>query len=661
ITYVLPDSNHAVRQLLFQVLASKANTDIRPRVFYDTLFPNMMFLVMDMPTGTERWQNVFVADLSTPSAPRLTLAREGQLAVDAKRRTVSFFLKDGEVHQVDYNNPRARYNLHSFAENYLPLQAEVFFPPDEIDVPRGAREMSLGGLYEAYQETDLPVYLVEIHKKFSIPFACFVFGVLGLALGIRNRREGRSWGFVVSIGVIFIYYVLIQLGENAAKQGRMPPLVAMWTANAVLGVVGLILLTRNAREAHASLPSLGQVYTAVRRWLPLPGLFQPPRGRTVPARSRSRPVVILRIPRVVVRFPNTLDRYVTREFFRYFALILAALVVVYVLGVLIDVLEDVFEHNVKGKLVFQYLAAILPQVLFHMLPLATLTATLVNFAILTKTSEITAIKAGGTSLYRISLPVILVGLGVSTMCFGIQEYILAYSNRRAAEIRDEIRRRPVQTHNLLNRQWMLGRDQQIYHYAYYDPDRKRFNGIAVYRYDRAAFRLTHRLYAHQAEWDPAAKAWVFEKGWTRDFEGEGRNNRFDRLVIRDMEPPDHFIKEEKHSDQMTYLELSAYIHDLEAGGFDVVRLRVALHSKFSFPLAAMVTVLIGVPFSFTPGKKGALYGIGIAIAIGLSYYVTTRVFAFMGESAILPPLLAAWAPNVLFGVGALYGLFNVKT
>ena len=112
---------------------------------------------------------------------------------------------------------------------------------------------------------------------------------------------------------------------------------------------------------------------------------------------------------------------------------------------------------------------------------------------------------------------------------------------------------------------------------------------------------------------------------------------------------------------MTYLELSSYVSDLKRAGYDVVPLEVALRSKLSFPLAAMVMVLIGVPFSFTPGKKGALYGIGIAIAIGLSYYVTTRVFAFMGETGRLHSMLAAWAPNLLFGIAALYGLFNVRT
>ncbi len=68
-----------------------------------------------------------------------------------------------------------------------------------------------------------------------------------------------------------------------------------------------------------------------------------------------------------------------------------------------------------------------------------------------------------------------------------------------------------------------------------------------------------------------------------------------------------------------------------------------------------------MPFSFTPGKKGALYGIGIAIAVGLTYYVATRLFAFMGDTAMLPPLIAAWSPNLLFSVAALYGIFNVRT
>jgi LPS export ABC transporter permease LptG/LPS export ABC transporter permease LptF len=652
---VLPDSNQKVRQLFFQVLTSKVQTDIRPRVFYDNLFPNLMFLTLDIPTGSDTWENVFLADLSDPGAPRITLAREGRLLIDSENRTVNFYLLHGEIHQVHYGNPND-YNLQVFQETVLPVQSDTFFPADDVNVPRGPREMGFAQLYETHRDTNLPVYMVEIHKKFSIPFACFVFGILGLGFGIQNRREGRSWGFVLSIAIIFIYYVLIKLGEEMAIQGRLSPLLSMWAVNVILGTAGVLLLVRNAREVGGWQSSLQIGLKSLRSRI-RQRLFD--RAKT-PSPS-SRPVVVIRIPRIVIRFPNTLDRYVTRGFLKYFFLILAALVTIYILGEILNILEPVFQNRIMGKLVFEYLGSVLPQIFFFMLPLATLMATLVNFAILTKTSEITAVKAGGVSLYRLSLAPIMIGFVVSAICFGLQDYILPYSNRRAAELNDEIRKRPVQTRNLMDRRWMMGRKQNIYHFSYYDRERRVFSGLGVYHFDPTQFRLSKRLYAEKAVWEPSVQAWVFRDGWERTFDEVAEVERFTELVVRDIEPPGYFVKEEKQSDQMTYLELDNYIEDLSQSGFDVTRYQVALHSKISFPLTALITVIIGIPFSFTPGKKGALYGIGIAIAIGLSYWVMTRVFTYMGDSAMLPPLLAAWAPNVLFGVAALYGLFNVKT
>jgi LPS export ABC transporter permease LptG/LPS export ABC transporter permease LptF len=650
IVSVLPDSNQRVRQLLFQVMTSQAGTEVRPRVFYDRLFPNFMFLVMDTPTGAPYWQNVILADLATPDSPRVTFAEEGRLIVDRDARTVSFYLMNAELHQVPQTKPED-YQRQVSAEIWLPLPAANFFPPEDFDVPRGARELGLADLRKAYAETGLPVYLTEIHKKFSIPFACFVFGVLGLALGIRNRRDGRSWGFVASLTILFVYYVLIDVGESMANNGRLSPIVGMWAANVLLGGGAVVLLMRAAREAPMALPSLSGLARVIGARL----------GRQKAPARRSHPVVIVRVPRFSLRFPNTMDRYVAGEFVRYFVLILAALTTVYVLGLLIDVIADAFQNRIKGKVVFQYLAFEQPQILFYMLPLATLMATLVNFAIFTKTSELTAAKAGGLSLYRLSVPVVLLGVAVSGACFALQEYVLPYANRRAAGLRDEIKKRPVETYNVLDRRWMMGQDNQIYNYAFYDPGRRRFNGLSVYRYSAEPFRLAERLYAREADWIARDGRWLFKQGWRRDFREGRRVEAFEELNVSGIEPPSYFVKEERRSEQMTYLELSRYVSDLKQAGFDVVRLEVALQSKFAFPLAAVVTVLIAIPFSFTPGKKGALYGIGIAIAIGLSYYVTTRLFAFMGETAMLPPGIAAWAPNALFSIGALYGLFNVRT
>ena len=100
---------------------------------------------------------------------------------------------------------------------------------------------------------------------------------------------------------------------------------------------------------------------------------------------------------------------------------------------------------------------------------------------------------------------------------------------------------------------------------------------------------------------------------------------------------------------------------LRESGFDVIAPRVALERKLSFPFVTLIMTLIAVPFAVTTGKRGAMYGIGIGIVIAISYWVTFSVFAALGTGGVMPPALAAWAPNLLFGVGAVYLLLTVRT
>src|SRR5678815_4504532 len=81
----------------------------------------------------------------------------------------------------------------------------------------------------------------EIQKKFSIPFACLVFGFMGLALGANSRRDGKLASFVIGIGVIFVYYILLWLGQSLVRGEVVPPWLAAWMPNIVLGGLGLVL------------------------------------------------------------------------------------------------------------------------------------------------------------------------------------------------------------------------------------------------------------------------------------------------------------------------------------------------------------------------------------------------------------------------------------
>jgi lipopolysaccharide export LptBFGC system permease protein LptF len=127
------------------------------------------------------------------------------------------------------------------------------------------------------------------------------------------------------------------------------------------------------------------------------------------------------------------------------------------------------------------------------------------------------------------------------------------------------------------------------------------------------------------------------------------------------EPPNYFKKEVKQSSEMSYDELRRYINDLKQSGFDVVRLRVQLQKKFAFPLMTFVMAVLAVPFALRGGKRGALAGVAMAVGIAVLYWVGMGFFEAMGNANQLPAALAAWSPDLLFGLAGGYLLLKVPT
>jgi lipopolysaccharide export LptBFGC system permease protein LptF len=112
---------------------------------------------------------------------------------------------------------------------------------------------------------------------------------------------------------------------------------------------------------------------------------------------------------------------------------------------------------------------------------------------------------------------------------------------------------------------------------------------------------------------------------------------------------------------MKFFELRRYIAMRRRAGADAAALATGLYQKTSTAAAALLLTLVGLPFAFKYGKRGAVAGIGVALFLGLTYLFLTSLFVRFGESGSLPPLLAAWVPNVFFGLGAAWGLLGVRT
>jgi len=163
--------------------------------------------------------------------------------------------------------------------------------------------------------------------------------------------------------------------------------------------------------------------------------------------------------------------------------------------------------------------------------------------------------------------------------------------------------------------------------------------------------------------------WRWQKGWVRTLtlantQGATRtavaySPFVDRILP--LEPKGYFETEDPDPDKMTYGQLMAYVTQLKARGFNAVPPTVKLQRKVAFPFVTIVMTLLAVPFAVTTGRRGAMYGIGIGIALSIAYWVILQVFSAIGEGGVLTPILAAWAPNMIFGAVALYMVLTVRT
>ena len=655
IEVAVPEANQRFRELMVRVFTSRAEGEVKPRVFYDGFEDLTLYVREISPAG---WSDVFLADSRDPRQLDVSVAEFGRVEVDRERQRVDLVLYNGTRHRSDANDPAA-YELHEFSDIRISIGAESVFPQT---VPqRGLNELRLPALRlevermrAAGESPHAPI--MEMHERFSLPIACLVFALVGVGLGITTRKDARSSSFALGIGVIFIYYVTMHLPEAMAKGALVSPHIAKWLPNVVLGIAGLALVTWRSRLSE-------------RRWA-LPRFRG--RGRTGPgaagadaaAGSEPRQEHVVTLSPGGFRGLSLLDWYVVRMYLRWVWLAVVGLLGVFYISTFIDLADKLFKGQTSMPQLMEYFWFATPQFLYYVLPISGLMATLVTIGALTRSSELTVMKACGISLARAALPMFVLSLAWSACLFALEEGLLGQANRRAEAIRHEIRSGVPPPSNLLDRRWIAGAGNTLYHTRYIDPERPALDGLSVYELEDGPWRVHRRTYAGHAAF---AGAWEGRDVWTRDFPVPGAEDEAPTFAsaaaqaLPFLDPPETFRTEQPDPDVMGFRELDRHIATLRARGLDVVGLVVALHRKASFPFVCLVLTLIAVPFAVTTGSRGALYGVGAGIVLAFSYYVVLSVFGAIGSAGLLTPALAAWSPNVLFGGAAAYLMLTART
>ena len=646
---VAPRSAAALANLQNSLKNSQISFEIQPRVFYEDLKGYVLY-VQDVEPASRAaiWKNVFLADISSPAAPKVTLAERAVVVTENGVLTMN--LENGSQQETDPSNPD-QYTISTFDKTAIPIPvpAAGSVPAPEL-LP--AAELKTSELIQRARQNP-PArgrwYWIEFHRRLALATSCFVLMLVGIPLGLSSKKGGKSTGFVLTILLVFLYYFSLSAGIAFARQGKVAPALGVWSANVFFALAGLVLLLRVQRSSI-------DVVSFRAIWNDIVQKFM---GRTRSAEvgeSRS----LLR--RASSRFPQILDDYVLRQFLEYFGLVLSTFLVLTLIFTFFELLSDILRSRVA--LVMEFMVNVIPSTVYLITPLCVLIAVLVTFGLLQKSNELTAMKATGISLYRLIVPVIAISAMLSLSLFLFDQFYLPRANKRQDALRNEIKGKPAQTYLNPQRKWIFGAHHEIYYYEFFDGERNQFANLSVFDLDPKAFALVKRTFASRVFWNDSLGKWVFERGWIRDLAlTQVRDYRtFDVTTFSDVdEPPGYFKKEVKQYSEMNFEELKAYIRELEQGGFDVVRLKVQLYKKLSYPLITLVMSILAIPFAVSAGRQGALKGVATAIGIGVVYWVTSGLFEAMGNVSQLPAALAAWSPDVIFALAGGYFMLKVPT
>jgi LPS export ABC transporter permease LptF/LPS export ABC transporter permease LptG len=660
--WLMPRTNLQFRMLQQKLRLSVGAALLQPKEFVED-FQGYLLYVDRIDQDTGRWHGIVLFDTRNPLEEQLVLARSGRYSTNQIDGSATLSLEDVTTHVLAPDQPsKYRRNANRTLEIFLrprgpdPSQRTRWGPRETTSSELLAR---LAGSDGSTPEEQIEAR-IELHKRVATPAAALIFVLVGFPLGARNRRGAKGFGLTASVLLVVLYYVLLTNGELLATNGRLPPALGAWLPNLVLAGIGGILI----RQLVHGRPHVG----ASGRWW-LPGwtgrwvhVLVDWRQRRDQGRSRAR----VAWGATARWFPSLgiLDAHVVRLCLGFLALVLVAVCALWITVNLTENLDDIQRNKPALGVVASYYAFLLPQILRDILPLAFLIAFLGTTATLERHNETTALKASGISLTRVMLPLLMLGLGLAVGLFVMDDQLTPRANRAGQRLADIIRgKKQARSHRATDRQWLFLPDgRTLLNFMEYDADTSTLVRPAILVFDQD-MDLRARYMARKATFEDGR--WRSEGAWSRTFLPDGRTDYVPPLA-RATELPlrvgtEYLGQEYRRAAQMSFAELGEYIRTLRAAGYRVDHLRVQLHQKIAYPLALVLLPWLSLSFAFQVVRRGTMMGIALALVLGMVYFAVLAFSTRLGEASLIPPMLAAWTPTVLFALLAVNRHTYLKT
>ncbi len=360
------------------------------------------------------------------------------------------------------------------------------------------------------------------------------------------------------------------------------------------------------------------------------------------------------------RLLHPLDRYVLSEFWKIFIPMALGFPLLVIIIDLVDHLDTYLNRNLSnGQIALSYLYWI-PDSMFMVLPAAVLFATVFSIGSLTRHSEVTAAKASGVSFHRLVAPIFFGATLVTFFALVLGEVVPVTNARRNQILEERSSSTPNDRFNFAYE----APHGRVYQVAALDVRRRSIDQLSIERKGNGPDYPTYLLAARSAQWDTAADRWTLRQGNLHIIPDSSQTFaiHFDSLRDRNFdEPPADLTLVPRSPEEMRYSELSRFIASLERSGGDANELKVERALKIAIPITCLIIAIFGAPLATSTQRGGAAYGIGISLATTVLFLMLIQITKAVGGGGVIPPNIAAWIPNALFGVLGVVLLAKVRT
>lgn len=644
----VPLAAQIVRQVAIKNALYKLQSPIEPGVF-NTEIQGYTIYVKDGDLENGTWKNIFIySEDKDKNQVRLITSKDGR--IDSLKNGAEYadnselVLGNASVSTFSLDNPKQ--NLVSENINDLRLviktkRAELIGKLSKTDIT--PEEMGLKELAQ-YAKNQIGKEKTEAEilwqRRIILSITPLIFALLGTSLVLRFNRGGRGWGIFLALLSLIIYYLVALFGEQLARTDKISVFVAsLFPISLTILAIFWFFLSQRLFLASASNFLKNTLHN-------ISGKLKSSKRKTTFANLTT----------------GILDFDIISTLLRYFLLTFSFLTAIYMIFTAFELWK--FAGSINGGLflLIKYLLYLIPFIYVQISPSALMIATLATYVIKSRQNEVVTWTASGQSIYRLLFPCFILMMIIGAFNWGIQEKVLPFANQIQDGFRSQIRNKGEMVLNT-GKNW-VATDKRIYSFELAKngsaiADTQKVKNLNIYQFSDDGIKLQSFTKVAEASWEdkkiqflgnPESIVWI--NGIPQV------SNEIKENAIEEHYNP--FKQVQRKPNHLTTNEIVEYIRITESES-EKSLYSVALQKRYSTPFLPLIITLFTAPFALSLHRQGKVLTVGYAVGVWLLFMGISNTFEQYGLSGTLEPVIAVWAPLVIFSLIGGFLLTRVRT